>query len=108
MNEMCISFHELKSCISHRFELPFNIWCTGCDNHIGQGVRYNAEKKKIGNYYSTPILQFRMKCHLCDNWIEIHTDPKACSSEATTATQVLTYHNNRIPPMSLSMVHVKK
>ncbi|CDH55941.1 coiled-coil domain-containing protein 130 [Lichtheimia corymbifera JMRC:FSU:9682] len=59
-----------------RFELPFNIWCTGCENHIGRGVRYNAEKKKIGNYYSTPILQFRMKCHLCSNWIEIHTDPK--------------------------------
>ncbi|KAI8366644.1 uncharacterized protein BYT42DRAFT_504670 [Radiomyces spectabilis] len=59
-----------------RFELPFNIWCTGCDNHIGKGVRYNAEKKKIGNYYSTPILQFRMRCHLCSNWIEIQTDPK--------------------------------
>ncbi|CAO3671271.1 unnamed protein product [Umbelopsis ramanniana] len=59
-----------------RFELPFNIWCEGCDNHIGMGVRYNAEKKKIGNYYSTPIWQFRMKCHLCDNWIEIHTNPK--------------------------------
>ncbi|KAF9196762.1 hypothetical protein BGZ50_007007 [Haplosporangium sp. Z 11] len=40
------------------------------------GVRYNAEKKKIGNYYSTPILSFRMKCHLCDNWFEIQTDPK--------------------------------
>ncbi|KAI9306075.1 CWC16 protein [Cunninghamella echinulata] len=59
-----------------RFELPFNIWCTGCDNHIGKGVRYNAEKKQIGKYYSTPILQFRMKCHLCNNWIEIHTDPQ--------------------------------
>ncbi|RKP26374.1 CWC16 protein [Syncephalis pseudoplumigaleata] len=59
-----------------RFELPFNIWCEGCDSHIGTGVRYNAEKKKIGNYYSTPILSFRMKCHLCANWIEIHTDPK--------------------------------
>lgn len=59
-----------------RFELPFNIWCEGCDNHIGMGVRYNAEKKKIGNYFSTPIWQFRMKCHLCDNWIEIHTNPK--------------------------------
>ncbi|CAG8662995.1 11699_t:CDS:2, partial [Acaulospora morrowiae] len=58
------------------FELPFNIWCEGCGNHVGKGVRYNAEKKKIGNYYSTPIFSFRMKCHLCDNWIEIHTDPK--------------------------------
>ncbi|CAG8551066.1 12284_t:CDS:2 [Ambispora leptoticha] len=46
---------------------------------IDQGiliVRYNAEKKKVGNYYSTPIWSFRMKCHLCDNWIEIQTDPK--------------------------------
>ncbi|KAJ3565147.1 hypothetical protein NP233_g7818 [Leucocoprinus birnbaumii] len=56
--------------------LPFNIWCDGCNNHIGMGVRYNAEKKKIGNYYSTPIFSFRCKCHLCDNWFEIQTDPK--------------------------------
>ena len=41
------------------------------------GVRYNAEKKKIGNYYSTPIYSFRCKCHLCDGWFEIQTDPKA-------------------------------
>ncbi|GJE85587.1 DUF572-domain-containing protein [Phanerochaete sordida] len=59
-----------------RFELPFNIWCGTCNNHIGMGVRYNAEKKKIGNYYSTPIYSFRCKCHLCDGWFEIHTDPK--------------------------------
>lgn len=26
-------------------------------------------------YYSTPIQQFRMKCHLCDNYIVIKTDP---------------------------------
>ncbi|KAH8977698.1 DUF572-domain-containing protein [Lactarius hatsudake] len=38
-----------------RFELPFNIWCGTCNAHIGMGVRYNAEKKKIGMYYSTPI-----------------------------------------------------
>lgn len=37
--------------------------------------RYNAEKKKIGMYYSTPVYQFRMKCHLCDNYYEIKTDP---------------------------------
>ncbi|ORX50109.1 DUF572-domain-containing protein [Hesseltinella vesiculosa] len=59
-----------------RFEMPFNIWCEGCDKHIGRGVRYNAEKKQIGKYYSTAIYQFRMKCHLCNQWIEIHTDPK--------------------------------
>ncbi|KAL1117377.1 hypothetical protein AAG570_004703 [Ranatra chinensis] len=58
-----------------RFEMPFNIWCEGCGNHIGMGVRYNAEKKKIGMYYTTPVYQFRMKCHLCDNHFEIKTDP---------------------------------
>lgn len=58
-----------------RFEMPFNIWCDGCKNHIGMGVRYNAEKTKIGMYYSTPLYQFRMKCHLCDNHFEIKTDP---------------------------------
>ncbi|XP_055702122.1 coiled-coil domain-containing protein 130 homolog [Phlebotomus papatasi] len=58
-----------------RFEMPYNIWCDGCKNHIGMGVRYNAEKKKVGMYYTTPVYQFRMKCHLCDNHFEIKTDP---------------------------------
>lgn len=58
-----------------RFEMPYNIWCDGCKNHIGMGVRYNAEKSKIGMYYSTPVYQFRMKCHLCDNYIVMKTDP---------------------------------
>jgi len=40
------------------------------------GVRYNAEKRKIGMYYSTPIFAFRCKCHLCSGWFEIRTDPK--------------------------------
>ncbi|VDK78330.1 unnamed protein product [Litomosoides sigmodontis] len=59
-----------------RFEMPFNIWCLGCNNHIGMGVRYNAEKKKIGMYYTTPLYEFRMKCHLCDNYFVIRTDPE--------------------------------
>lgn len=61
-----------------RFEMPYNIWCDGCKNHIGMGVRYNAEKKKVGNYYTTPIYRFRMKCHLCVNYIEMQTDPANC------------------------------
>lgn len=39
-------------------------------------MRYNAEKKKLGNYYSTPIWSFRFKCHLCNGRIEIQTDPQ--------------------------------
>ncbi|RAK96106.1 Saf4/Yju2 family protein [Aspergillus ibericus CBS 121593] len=62
-----------------RFEMPFAVWCTTCKPHetiIGQGVRFNAEKKKVGNYYSTPIYSFRMKHAVCGGWIEIRTDPK--------------------------------
>lgn len=61
-----------------RFEMPYPIWCTTCPKPtiIGQGVRFNAEKKKVGNYHSTPIFSFRMKHVSCGGWIEIRTDPK--------------------------------
>jgi coiled-coil domain-containing protein 130 len=61
-----------------RFECPFAIWCTTCNPEqiIGQGVRFNAEKRKVGNYYSTPIWAFRIKHTTCGGWIEVRTDPK--------------------------------
>lgn len=61
-----------------RFELPFAVWCDHCNPPaiVGQGVRFNAEKKKAGNYYSTPIWSFRMKHTACGGWWEILTDPK--------------------------------
>jgi len=65
-----------KGILITRFELPFNIWCGSCEAHIGMGVRYNAEKKKVGMYHTTPIYSFRCKCHLCGSWFEIRTDPK--------------------------------
>ncbi|KAL4820466.1 CWC16 protein [Aspergillus spinulosporus] len=69
---------QSKGALIVRFEMPFAVWCTNCspENIIGQGVRFNAEKKKVGNYYSTPIYSFRMKHTLCGGWIEIRTDPK--------------------------------
>jgi coiled-coil domain-containing protein 130 len=59
-----------------RFEMPFSVWCQGCNNHIGVGVRYNARKTTQGQYHSTTIWKFRMKCHLCPMYFEIHTDPQ--------------------------------
>lgn len=61
-----------------RFEMPYPIWCTTCPKPtiIGQGVRFNAEKKKVGNYHSTAIFSFRMKHIACGGTIEIRTDPK--------------------------------
>jgi len=69
-----------------RFEMPFNIWCgsnaedsdpnvKGCRKHIGIGVRYNAEKTRVAMYYTTPVYQFKMRCHMCSNPITIKTDP---------------------------------
>ncbi|KAG0265096.1 hypothetical protein BGZ95_003420 [Linnemannia exigua] len=70
-----------------RFELPYSIWCNGCNKSAATGVRYNAEKKTIGKYYSTPILSFRMKCHLCSSWFEIQTDPKNAAYKVTAGAR---------------------
>ncbi|KAK8233811.1 CWC16 protein [Phyllosticta capitalensis] len=61
-----------------RFEMPFAIWCTTCvpENIIGQGVRFNAEKKRVGKYHSTPIWEFRMRHTACGGIIAIRTDPQ--------------------------------
>lgn len=61
-----------------RFEMPFNIWCEGCESMIAKGVRFNAEKKQVGNYYSTKIWSFTMKSACCKHEIVIQTDPKNC------------------------------
>ena len=42
------------------------------------GVRFNAEKRSVGKYFSTKIWAFTMKTPCCSTEVEIHTDPKAC------------------------------
>ena len=64
-----------------RFELPYDSWCLGCDAHIAMGVRYNADKKEVGHYLSTPIYEFRMTCARCSHPFVIRTDPKSASYE---------------------------
>ncbi|KAF5009080.1 hypothetical protein FDECE_4681 [Fusarium decemcellulare] len=61
-----------------RFELPFAVWCATCPKPtvIGQGVRFNAAKSRVGNYFSTPIWSFRFRHADCGGDIEIRTDPK--------------------------------
>ncbi|KAL6573662.1 hypothetical protein OROHE_002121 [Orobanche hederae] len=61
-----------------RFEMPYNIWCGGCEAMIAKGVRFNAEKKQVGNYYSTKIWSFSMKSACCRHEIVIQTDPQNC------------------------------
>ncbi|KAK0628981.1 CWC16 protein [Bombardia bombarda] len=61
-----------------RFEMPFAVWCAHCPapTVIGQGVRFNAEKKRIGSYLTTPVWSFRMRHTACGGEIEIQTDPQ--------------------------------
>ncbi|KAF4447537.1 hypothetical protein F53441_8921 [Fusarium austroafricanum] len=61
-----------------RFEMPFAIWCSTCPKPtiIGQGVRFNAAKRRVGSYFSTPIWSFRFRHAECSGEIEIRTDPK--------------------------------
>lgn len=68
-----------------RFEMPFAIWCTTCspESIIAQGVRFNATKTRVGNYYTTPIWAFRMRHGACGGTIEIRTDPQQGEYEVT-------------------------
>ncbi|KIW62529.1 hypothetical protein PV04_10697 [Phialophora macrospora] len=78
---------KLKSdgILTVRFECPFAIWCTTCrpEELIAQGVRFNAEKKKVGNYFSTPIWEFRFKHTVCGGWLSVRTDPKSAEYVVT-------------------------
>ncbi|KAK6956837.1 hypothetical protein Daesc_002118 [Daldinia eschscholtzii] len=61
-----------------RFEMPFAIWCAHCPQPtlIAQGVRFNAAKRKVGSYHTTPIFAFRLSHAACGGAIEIRTDPQ--------------------------------
>lgn len=78
-----------KGLLIIRFELPFKVQCLRCQTYIGQGTRYDADKKKVGKYFSTPIYEFMMRCKCavshensadgqayCNQRFVIRTDPK--------------------------------
>ncbi|QIX01464.1 hypothetical protein AMS68_006981 [Peltaster fructicola] len=76
-----------------RFEMPYAVWCHTCQPHaiIGQGVRFNASKKKIGYYFSTPIWQFELKHVACGGAIVIKTDPKNTAYVVTAGGKARDY-----------------
>lgn len=65
-----------------RFEMPYNIWCEGCKNHIGMGVRYNAEKKKV-TYPNFEVLSFCKQCLFvqCLGWHVLYYTGVSISDE---------------------------
>ena len=84
-----------------RFEMPFDVRCSGCGCRISKGVRFDAEKKAVGKYLSTKIWSFRMLCKAeeegnpaCDqkrnpHFIEVRTDPKIADYVVTEGAQRL-------------------
>lgn len=66
-----------------RFEMPFKVVCEGCGHIIAKGVRFNAEKKCVGFYFTTKILEFSFSCPDCKQAIVITTDPKNCKYVCT-------------------------
>lgn len=92
-----------------RFEMPYHIWCGGCNSMIAKGVRFNAEKKQVGNYYSTKIWNFTMKAACCQHEIVIQTDPKNCEYLVISGAQkkVEEYDNEDAETMALPVDEVK-
>lgn len=77
---------KTEGALTVRFEMPFAVWCDACEaasgagpsrrpQLIGQGVRFNAEKRRVGSYFSTPVWSFRMRHAACGGWLEVRTDP---------------------------------
>ncbi|KAK3659699.1 Protein saf4 [Elasticomyces elasticus] len=82
-----------------RFEMPYAVFCHTCKpaQIIGQGVRFNAIKTRVGNYFSTPIWQFTLKHTACGGAIEITTDPKNTAYVVTKGGKARDYgdHDDR-------------
>lgn len=58
-----------------RYETPFHVRCEGCQNMIAKGVRFNSIKTWVGDFHTTKIYEFRMKCPLCPQRLVVRTDP---------------------------------
>lgn len=78
-----------KGVLIIRFEMPFTVQCLRCNSYINQGTRYDADKKKVGMYFTTPLYEFAMRCRVvtgheksadgkifCNQRFVIRTDPK--------------------------------
>lgn len=61
-----------------RYETPFHVRCEGCQNMVAKGVRFNSTKTWVGDFHTTKIYEFRMKCPQCPQRFVVRTDPENC------------------------------
>jgi hypothetical protein len=55
--------------------MPFKVWCEGCGSLIATGVRFNAEKKQIGNYFSTKVSRLTFNFCGVSVWFALSVGP---------------------------------
>lgn len=60
-----------------RFEMPFHAWCTGCGSMLAKGIRFNATKRRTGEYHSSPIYSFTMRTACCSGELVMVVQPQA-------------------------------
>lgn len=72
-----------------RFEMPFAVWCASCPQPtlIAQGVRFNAEKRRVGAYHSSPVWSFRLRHADCGGALEVRTDPRSTAYVVSGGTR---------------------
>jgi len=80
-----------------RFELPSSAICQCCKSYISKGTRFNAQKRKSGDFYlSTPILEFEMTSRCCaKTQFIIRTNPQQRSFDYVSGLQKL--HETKAP-----------
>jgi len=83
-----------------RFEMPFHVTCGACGHMIAKGVRFNAEKKKIGMYHTTPIWSFTMRSACCSQEIEVQTDPAKTEYNVTKGAERCVGYGSVVDPES--------
>jgi len=84
-----------------RFELPYNGVCVGCHHCIMRGTRFNAQKSHAGNYRSTKIYEFVMKCRNCSKCVfVIRTNPSQQTFDYVKGIQKRSAATTTIPTTS--------
>jgi coiled-coil domain-containing protein 130 len=110
-----------------RFELPYDGFClsstrtsegedegdsggkaadkVGCLHVISKGTRFNAHKAHVGDYFTTKIYEFTMKCRICKtSKFVIRTNPKGRCFDYISGIKKKVEEFDTIDAKSLGMI----
>ncbi len=92
-----------------RFELPYDGLCLsqsckGVSKTIKRGTRFNAQKSCVGNYHTTKIWQFEMKCRTCQHVFIIRTNPQERSFDYVSGVKKRVEEFDTVENKSLGVI----